>query len=154
MAALTGQALLDHQAKIKRRFEGNKLLAIFMGSIITSTFVNPDNGWETNYWKLWSKMIPYPDMGGETVRTSYTDNCSDHSLEFFNSWEWLMEVVLMLESLGHQVLIKNCSCDISGPDYSIGKSYLGAISLEEARRLKLETTWEALVEYITLLNSK
>jgi hypothetical protein len=124
--------------------ENNKIIAEFMGLSKTKMFFNLKTG---NYVKI------------------ETDECEAHATEVYlknnkpitmfyyhKDWNWLMEVVEKIETMGGAVCIGNGNCvmiifyltDVMGESYSETRELTG--------ETKIEATYNACVEFIKWYN--
>jgi len=85
--------------------DGNKLIAEFMGFeyIPFNNNYEIDPGW-------WKKNTPKAFRGKSDIASKVDKKwflCRNHNqLRYFNSWDWLMEVVEKFESMGYDTSLK------------------------------------------------
>ena len=113
--------------------ENNKLIAEFMGwhskkINITSSRPKGDG------IELYLKEV-----------TEYNGRLIEESLQFHTDWNWLMEVVEKIESLGVVVEIRDnvCYIETTPIDY-----------YSELEETKIQATYKAVVEFIKLYKQK
>ena len=108
--------------------ENNKIIAEFMG------------------WKIKNYSTPISD-----IVTPY-GQLTENQLKFHSDWNWLMEVVEKIESLGGAVCIGNGNCvmiifyltDVMGESYSKTRELIG--------ETKIQAVYNACVEFIKWYN--
>jgi len=106
----------------------NKLIAEFMG------VKKIDHGW----------------IAIEGRAYAYNAKIYPNSLQYHKSWTWLMPVVEKIESLKHPVSIIELTCEISN---TINDPYnKDPIYIDEPAMTKIETVYEAVVEFINWYN--
>ena len=101
-------------------------------------------GWKENKdmkVKLISEGITYYFQKNDEV-------CIPEAMCYHSSWDWLMEVVEKIESLGYYV-------NITGTYVSIGaiESKTNPIFIEKDSNIKIEAVYNACVEFIKWYNS-
>lgn len=112
---------------MKNIIENIKLVGEFMG--MAPHNINELDGFWTN-----------------TIKAHNFDNVIN--LQFNSDWNWLMEVVEKIESLGYYV-------NITGTYVSIGaiESKTNPIFIEKDSNIKIEAVYNACVEFIKWYNS-
>jgi len=103
--------------------ENNKLIAEFMG-------------------------LPFIVFEGETNYIRDLQHVSEDQLDYDSDWNWLMEVVEKIESLGYWTSLN------SGSDhwFRIGKLHLNHSLIEFSCKTKIETVYNAAVKFIQWYN--
>ena len=107
----------------------NKLISEFMGM----TYGDPNDD---------SVMIQMISQGNEVVPIE--------SMKYHISWDWLMTVVEKIESLGYEFTIVENRCKVSNnTDHSVEELFH-----IETIGSKLDTTYDAVVQFINQYNNK
>ena len=86
---------------------GNKILAYFMGYEYIP-YNNPHE-WRAGWWKRTTHpRFRYPEMKGNIpkIGQDWYLGRNHHDLRYYNSWDWLMEVVVKLEEQGFTTSLK------------------------------------------------
>lgn len=111
--------------------EQNRIIAEFMGGTYP---IESDPNW------IFFDSISFADRSGSW-------GCFTTELHFDTSWSWLMPVVERIEAGSlRDVLIYDKVCRIEDP--ALGKKFMGA------GETKIQAVYEAVVEYLTYINSK
>ena len=120
--------------------ENNKIIAEFMGLNKTKMFFNLKTG---NYVKKETA-----DCDIKVVDVYLKNNKPITNFYYHSDWNWLMEVVEKIESLGYYV-------NITGTYVSIGaiESKTNPIFIEKDSNIKIEAVYNACVEFIKWYNS-
>lgn len=112
--------------------ENNKLIAEFMGGLYNN---QARLSLQSN--EIW---LPYHGV------CNYKNN-NGKCLKYHSSWDWLMEVVEKIESLGHRVII----------GFSGSKNYceigLNNFFIQIFEETKIEAVYQAVVEFIKWYNA-
>ena len=112
--------------------ENNKLIAEFMGFIADKSFeVKLVDGINTSYYYYKDDVMCLP----ETMR-------------YNSSWNWLMEVVEKIESLGNDILITSNYIQIT---YDKGEKF---ITIELEGNIKIFAVYNACIEFIKWYNKQ
>lgn len=112
--------------------ENNKLIAEFMGFIADKSFeVKLVDGINTSYYYYKDDVMCLP----ETMR-------------YNSSWNWLMEVVEKIESLGNDILITSNYIQIT---YDKGEKF---ITIELEGNIKIFAVYNACIEFIKWYNEQ
>jgi hypothetical protein len=118
--------------------ENNKLLAVFLGGKYKNQTNIPLNDNE-----IWLPKFGVCNLGN-----------NGKVLKFNSDWNWLMEVVEKIETMGGAVCIGNGNCvmiifyltDVMGESYSETRELTG--------ETKIEATYNACVEFIKWYNEQ
>lgn len=132
----------------KKIAEGNRLIAEFMGAIVTLDYCEiPD---VQDGLGFYFKKENAPDFD--------LRYCSE-GLKYHSSWDWLMPVVEKIESLGYQSetmgwhltngLVTTISFWVNRTDYSKEPE---RVCCKESKK-KIEAVWTAVIEFIKYKNS-
>ncbi len=118
--------------------ENNKLIAEFMGGIISSVpnLINlPQTiGQSSILCVKGSEGLPSGTYKVERI----------NELQYHSSWDWLMPVVEKIENLGYEFTIVENRCKvINNTDHSIKELFH-----IETIGSKIETTYDAVIEFI------
>lgn len=124
----------------KEIIEGNKLIAEFMGAIITQCYSYIEDIQDGLEYYFSKENAPED-------RLRY----SSSGIKYHSSWDWLMSVVEKIESLGY-----------SSEIYCIGgfenrlQFFSGGVSPVKSRcfKLKIEAVYYTVVEFIKWYNAK
>jgi hypothetical protein len=108
--------------------ENNKIIAEFMG--MKPHDINELDGFWTN-----------------TIKSHKFDSVMN--LQFHSNWNWLMEVVEKIESLGYDVFINTCVCRIT----DVGQDILEDIETFNNEN-KIQAVYNACVEFIKYYNER
>jgi len=131
--------------KQDEKFEGNKLIAEFMGwQLVTVGYFG---GEEETQWQRdnsdWMDEVNMDDVGDYFVNVPenkwlYAD------VSYHTSWDWLMPVVEKIETLGYQ--FKQCSkrVEIWKDDNKPHKTPI----IDNKEETKILSAWYAVVEFI------
>jgi hypothetical protein len=114
--------------------ENNKLIAEFMGA---RRFM------ATNEFELYG-LIPIIEDGDNEKHFF-----CPHEMKFNTDWNWLMEVVEKIESLGYDVFINTCVCKVS----DVGQNMFEDIECF-VNNNKIQATYNACVEFIQWYNEQ
>ena len=110
--------------------EGNKLIAKFMGAKWYDNYMGDSPCWK----------------GGDKEMRYLLDNTTH--LDFDSSWDWLMFVVVKIESLANVVTIEGNMCIIN--DYKYANEY----AHQASDNSKIEATWLAVIKFINYYNQQ
>jgi hypothetical protein len=151
--------------------EGNKLIAQFMGY---TYFPHNMEGVKVPGWKTTidtdylsklnrakdmfdggltihqpdGKIIEVPKKHGEIIKRRYLGR-SHNDLKYYSDWNWMMEVLNKIESLGYNINILRETCSIYDNGFRFGnngwcKTFNGVT--------KSEACWKATIEFIKMYN--
>lgn len=112
--------------------ENNKLIAEFMGAKWYKNYMGDPPSWK----------------GGDNSISHLLDNAVN--LEFHTSWDWLMPVLIKIETLGYNWKLECNNNEESSPTYKCKIGNFDAISGICA----LDAVWGAIVEFIKMYNFK
>ena len=118
--------------------ENNKLIAEFMGGIISSV-PNLINLPQTIGQ---SSILCVKGSEGLPSGTYNVERIND--LKYHSSWDWLMPIVEKIESLGYEFIIAESRCNINhNTDHSVEELFH-----IETVGSKLDTTYQAVIQFI------
>ena len=120
--------------------ENNKLIAEFMGLNKTKMFFNLKTG---NYVKKETA-----DCDIKVVDVYLKNNKPITNFYYHSDWNWLMEVVEKIESLGNDILITSNYIQIT---YDKGEKF---ITIELEGNIKIFAVYNACIEFIKWYNEK
>ena len=114
----------------KEIFEGNKLIAVFMGAKLDKR-----NG-EDSVW------LSEQSMFSEYFRVT-------HHNKYHTHWEWLMPVVEKIDKLDATATsITNICCEINSKFFR----HLEVKSIQTISNTKIEATYESVIKFIEWYN--
>lgn len=126
--------------------EGNRLIALFIG------FKEQGIGIIYPFTdRVFDEALYVPDMTMSCSEGRYearriTQRHSLSELKFHRSWDWLMPVVLKIESLGYNVHSKKVSAEIFDSYYN--KSLMKSGRCES----KILALWKVCVDFVIMYN--
>ena len=130
--------------------ENNKIIAEFMGMKIVNRYLQKyidSNTEPKQYWEGKSKTFEHQIFGWQITH-------HESKILYHSDWNWLMEVVEKIESLGSAVSINNKECMIVHFNNITGKEDKDFLQTFTLGDTKIEVVYNACVKFINFYNKQ
>lgn len=124
--------------------ETNRLIAEFMGSVVTHAKLNKHTGYGIFKLQGWTPNGIVVEKSYTASRNNMLNDYIKKYCKFHTSWDWLMPVVEKVEGLGYNVLIKGNSCTIYNRVYNVER-VIG--------KTKIQAVYNHIIQFIQWYNS-